>query len=92
MMVSRKSRDNVHSPAGNGLADSAQGDGFPIAGGDLVAEHRAQEVLIRAGENETFLFSLEVHDGLDLLLAGARVHALEFDLLHGGGYDFSGGQ
>lgn len=38
------------------------------------------------------MLSLEVHDKLDLLLAGRRVHGLEFDFLHCGGYDLTWGK
>ena len=84
--------DRVHSPAGDGLADGAQDDRFAIAGGDIVAEGGAEEVLVGTGQDETFQFTLEVHDGLDLFLARARVDCLEFDPVHGDGYGLACGK
>ena len=84
--------DHIHTAAGNSLADGAQGDRFAITGSDIVAEGGAQKVLVGAGQDETFLLSLEVHDGLDLFLAGARVNGLELDAVHGGGYGLTWGQ
>ena len=69
-----------------------QGDRFAITGGDIVAEGCPKEILIGAGQDETFLLSLEVHDGFNLFLARARVNGLEFDPVHGSGYDLASGQ
>jgi len=92
LFIRQTDNDRIHSSAGNGLADGAQGDRFAIAGGDLVAERFPEEVLVGAGKDEPFLLSLEVHDGLDLFLARARVNGLEFDPVNGSGHDLAGGQ
>ena len=81
--------DGIHTLAGDGLPDSLQGDRFAIAGSDVVSEGCAQKVLVGAGQDEPFLLSLEIHDRLNLLLARARVDCLEFDPVHGGGYDLT---
>ena len=69
-----------------------QGDRLAITGGDIITEGGAEEVLVGAGQDESFLLSLEVHDGFDLFLARARVDGLEFDPVHGGRNGLAGGQ
>ena len=72
--------------------DCAQSDWLAITGGDIVTEGGAQEILIGAGQDEPFLFTLEIHDGLNLFLAGARVNGLKLDPVHGGGYGLAWGK
>ena len=68
--------DSVQSATGYDFVDGAKGDRLSIAGGNLVSEGSAQEVLIGAGEYQSFLLSGEVHHGFDLFLAGAGLTLL----------------
>jgi hypothetical protein len=74
--------DSVQSAAGYDFVDGAKGDRLSIAGGNLVSEGSAQEVLIGAGEYQSFLLSGEVHHGFDLFLAGAGLTLLYQPLLY----------
>ncbi len=88
------SADNyrVNVVSGDFLGDGAQGHGLAGAGGDLVAVGAAEIALIRAGQDQAFLLSDEVHHGLNLLLAGAWVYGLKLDPVYGGGDGFPCGQ
>ena len=87
--LSQANDHRVNTSPGDGFVDGAQGDQLPIAGGDLVSESSAEKVLIGAGQDQTFLFSDEVHHGFDFLLARAWVNRLEVNPLDGGG-DYGG--
>jgi hypothetical protein len=67
------------------FGDSAQGYALAIAGVDLVAEGGAEESLIGGCQDQSFLLPSEIHHGLDLFLAGARVDGLKFDAVNGDG-------